>query len=227
LACESFLDITEELLIDMLCKDFFISNELVVFDFVLKWGKSKNRALAMKAIPNSPVKSPLHPSKRINSSLPTLREILKKVMPFVRLISIPIGPLETKVSQSDVVEEELLLEVLYRKMQNGLTYSAGETYDTPNALDQQGRPVKYYLKPRKGNWKRLIDFDTESQYGEYLKSVLRPGMLLRAVNSYEQIREGDVGEFLQYNTGVPPCQVRWQIYGNTYWLFWKDIELVS
>lgn len=222
---ESFLEIPEDALINILCKDFFISNELAVFDFVLKWGKFKRRNLAMKEIPKSPCKSPS--SRIIKDSVPSVKQILKNVMPFVRLISIPKEPLESKVAHADVVEDDLLLEVLYRKMQNGLVYSAGESYSSPNAIDLHGNPVKYYLKPRRGNWKRLCDFDTETQYGDYLKSVLRPGMLLRAVNSYEQIREGDVGEFLQYNTGVPPCQVRWQIYGNTYWLFWKDIELVS
>lgn len=212
---ESFLEISESILIDLLCKDFYISNEQVVFEFVVKWGKLKRRHLASKAV------------KSAESSLPSVEEIVSKVMKYVRLISIPKSALERTVAWAEVVEEELLLEVLFRKLQSGLVYSAGETYETPDAMDAHSRPVKFYLKPRKGTWKKFVDFPNEAQYAEYMKSVLRPGMLLKAANDYEQVRRGDVGEFVQFNTGVPPCQIRWQIYGNTYWLHWKDLEIVN
>eukprot|EP00475_Leptophrys_vorax_P020189 TRINITY_DN27640_c0_g1_i1.p1 TRINITY_DN27640_c0_g1~~TRINITY_DN27640_c0_g1_i1.p1 ORF type:complete len:464 (-),score=116.82 TRINITY_DN27640_c0_g1_i1:82-1473(-) len=212
LQSEAFLEVSESILVDLLCKDFYIPNELLVFDFVLKWGKTKRRNLSMQS--------------KANGSIPSVQDLVVQPMRYVRLISMPKSALESRVAYSEVVDEDLLLEVLFRKLQTGLVYSAGETYESPDALDSQGNPVKFYLKARRGTWKKLVDFPSETEYSEYMKSVLRPGMLLRAVNTYEQVHQGDVGEFVQFNAGIPPCQVRWQIYGNTYWLFWRDLEIV-
>jgi hypothetical protein len=73
----------------------------------------------------------------------------------------------------------------------------------------------------------MADFSSEDAYAAYMKSVLKPGMMLQAVRTYENVNEGDRGEFVQFNSGIPPCQVRWQGYGSTYWLYWRDLIIVD
>jgi hypothetical protein len=41
------------------------------------------------------------------------------------------------------------------------------------------------------------------------------------------INKGDVGTYVQTNSGSPPCQVKWREYGATYWVQWEDIEVVG
>jgi len=76
-------------------------------------------------------------------------------------------------------------------------------------------------------YKKLKDFENEALYSAYLKQVLKKGMTLRCVNTYESVNEGDEGEFVQFNANWPPCQVSWSEYGSTYWLFWRDLEIVD
>jgi len=38
---------------------------------------------------------------------------------------------------------------------------------------------------------------------------------------------GDVGEFITYNSGTPPCQVRWHGLEGPYWVHWRDIVIVD
>lgn len=220
LKSESLLEIPENLLLSLLCRDFYVSDELFVFDFVMNWGRTQRRLLASGNNLNN------------KENLPSLAEIVARVMKYVRLISIPKDHLESKVYDAEVVDDDLILEVLFRKLQTGIlpptTTIPSQLADDPDACDPvSGKPLKFFLVPRRGFWKKLNDFPSEAEYAVYLKSVLRPGMLVRAVNAYEQVTQGDVGEFVQYNTGIPPCQVRWQIYGNTYWLFWRDLEIIS
>lgn len=88
-------------------------------------------------------------------------------------------------------------------------------------------PHKPWKIPRFQLYLTMADFKNEQTYGAYLMRMLKPGMLVIAVNSYESVHTGDVGEFIQYNSGIPPCQVAWRGYGAPYWLFWKDIEICS
>lgn len=209
---KALLGISEELLIDLLCKDFTVSNEVIVFQFTIKWGKRKRWELAQ-----------LNPGAKV----PSLADILMNVMRYVRVISMSKEDIEQIAIPSKVIPQHMLLEVLFVKLQYGLVPPPKDTIEDPYAVDEQGHPIKFYLRPRKGKWKTLHDFESETQYAEYLKAELRPGMLLCATNTYEQVEEGDIGTFVQYNTGTPPCQVQWERYGNTYWLHWKDLQIIS
>lgn len=93
--------------------------------------------------------------------------------------------------------------------------------------DEDEKHLPAWLRPRGNVWKTMADFANEEAYATYLKAVLRPGMLMKAIRSYENVSEGDIGEFQQWNTGFPPCQVRWRGFGSTYWLHWRDLVIVE
>jgi len=212
LQSESLLQISEELLILLLCKDFWVPDEILVFEFIVRWGKRRRYDMSVE--------------HGVNASSISLKEVISRVVLYVRLISLSRAHLERKVIPLNVVDEDLLIEVLFHQLQYGLPEPPRDTIGDPWATDEKGNLVKFYMRPRKGRWKVFAEFESEAAYAEYLKSVIEPGMLMRAVSTYEQVAAGDIGEFVQYNAGIPPCQVRWQRYGNTYWLYWKDVELV-
>jgi hypothetical protein len=99
--------------------------------------------------------------------------------------------------------------------------------DEDEKSDSSNISFKPWMKSRGRMYKVLADFSSENEYAEYLKSVVRPGTLLRALRTYENVLEGDIGTFIQYNSGIPPCQVNWRGYGNPYWLYWRDLEIVE
>lgn len=76
-------------------------------------------------------------------------------------------------------------------------------------------------------WKTMRDFESEAEYEVYMRKSLRKGMLIKAVDSYEKVKKGDQGIFIQSNDGKPPCQVRWQTFGHKYWLPWKALEIAE
>lgn len=53
----------------------------------------------------------------------------------------------------------------------------------------------------------LSDFARRSSYVEYVQESLKPGMMVRMMEDYEEISAGDEGEFRQSNNGMPPVQV--------------------
>ena len=56
---------------------------------------------------------------------------------------------------------------------------------------------------------------------------MRPGMRVKAVVTYESVREGDRGEYRQTNNGTPPAQFAWDgLGGETYWVYWHQVELL-
>jgi hypothetical protein len=76
-------------------------------------------------------------------------------------------------------------------------------------------------------WKKYSDFPDENAYMKYFKAVATPGIRVRCVHTYENVKEGDTGTIVQWNSNWPPCQVRWKDYGDTYWLFWRDLEITE
>ena len=76
-------------------------------------------------------------------------------------------------------------------------------------------------------YKRKSDFPNKDAYGEYVKSVLEPGMRATMLEDYESVSTGDVGEFKKSNDGTPPAQFLWDDYGDTYWVFWHMVELID
>jgi hypothetical protein len=196
--------ISEGTMIELLSKNFKV-REIEVFKFVIQWGLAKQR-----------------------TSQKALRDIIRNVVLFVRLISLSRTQLEEYVTPLDLVPKKKLVEVCFRKLNFVYSHPEGEEKNSEDlrAREADGNPLKFYLRPRKGNWLILEDFEHEGQYAEYCKSILQPGMLIRAVNTYESIQAGDIGEFVQHNAGYPPCQIQWRGYGGSYWLYWRDIEII-
>lgn len=78
------------------------------------------------------------------------------------------------------------------------------------------------------SYKSRADFSSDSDYGQYIKSILRPGMKVRAREQYESVVEGDIGEYCQTNDGTPPAQFSWEgLGGDTFWVHWHHVEVVD
>jgi hypothetical protein len=189
----------------VLSQDFLIT-ELVAFNFVLQWGRHRAES---------------EPDQ-------SLQEIVRYPMHFVRLVSISRKSLEDVVMPTGAVCPNMMLEALFRKA--AYAYTSLDPHvveafpvDDPEAATR----LKCYLYPRRGCWLKLNDFEHEGQYADYCRAVLQPGMRVRAVRAYEVVAQGDEGDFVQHNQGYPPCQILWEGYGSTYWLFWRDIEIIE
>ncbi|XP_040839355.1 cullin-9 isoform X1 [Ochotona curzoniae] len=76
-------------------------------------------------------------------------------------------------------------------------------------------------------FRQRVEFSSLSGYGEYVQQALQPGMRVRMLDDYEEIRVGDKGEFRQSNSGMPPAQVFWQSTGRTYWVPWHMLEILG
>lgn len=197
--------ISENTIIDLLKKDFKGVSEIEVFHFLIHWASIK---------------------RNIDSSL-TEKEILRNPIKYLRLIAISRSDLENIIQPTGLVPDEILIEVMFRKLRFQYKIIDRINPEDRNAREADGTPIKFYLRPRRGNWLKLQDFEHEGQYAEYCKNVLVPGMKIRAIRRYENIEAGDEGEFIQHNSGYPPCQISWHLYGNTYWLYWRDLEIVE
>ena len=62
------------------------------------------------------------------------------------------------------------------------------------------------------------------RYGNYIKSVLKAGMRVRAIAG---TRSGDSGSYVMTNGGTPPCQCRWDGYGDTFWVRAHDATVCA
>ena len=80
---------------------------------------------------------------------------------------------------------------------------------------------------KKVSWKNRSNFQSNEEYGEYISSRVKKGMMVRLLEAYESVQEGDVGVFMQSNSLKPPAQVKWLLYGQPYWVFWHQLEIVS
>ena len=77
-------------------------------------------------------------------------------------------------------------------------------------------------------WRTREQFPDVDTYGEYIKETLQVGMRVRANCRAEgTIEAGDTGVFVQTNGGEPPCQVRWDGHGDTYWVQWYHIDIIE
>lgn len=82
-------------------------------------------------------------------------------------------------------------------------------------------------KKKKNPFKTRMEFRTDRDYGQYIKSTISEGMRVRMRCNYEQVTEGDHGTYIGTNTGSPPAQFAWAgMGGNTYWVFWHMVELL-
>ncbi|XP_059576337.1 cullin-9 isoform X3 [Alligator mississippiensis] len=70
------------------------------------------------------------------------------------------------------------------------------------------------------------DFSSRGSYVEYMQETLKPGMMVRLLEDFDELSAGDEGEFCQSNNGMPPVQVLWQSTGRTYWVHWHIIQII-
>ena len=198
---ERFMMLPKSALISILQLEFKM-DEHIVFGMVRRWSKHQLK---------------LHPEQNI-------REIFSGVTECIRFVSLKKKFLQSDVIPLGILSEDMLIEILFCK-------ASDPSYLLDGTESSKSYPLscedKLWLKPRPFAWKTMADFSSEDAYAAYMKSVLKPGMMLQAVRTYENVNEGDRGEFVQFNSGIPPCQVRWQGYGSTYWLYWRDLIIVD
>ncbi|XP_030051562.1 cullin-9 [Microcaecilia unicolor] len=84
--------------------------------------------------------------------------------------------------------------------------------------------------PRKKQSKGFLspsDFSSHDSYVEYVQENLKPEMIVRMLEDYDEISAGDEGVFRQSNSGHPPVQVFWHSIGRTYWVHWYMIQIIG
>ena len=102
--------------------------------------------------------------------------------------------------------------------------SAGEENVTgrPIVLGQSKR-----MRLRKKLYKTRGDFQSDSEYGEYIKSVLKRGMRVKAIKSFDGVEEGDIGTFQSANdSDVSPARITWENYGSIIYYVWHNLEIL-
>ncbi|XP_047190667.1 cullin-9 isoform X3 [Scophthalmus maximus] len=83
-------------------------------------------------------------------------------------------------------------------------------------------------KKTSGNgFKTRSDFASRSAYAEYVQDNLKSGMMVRMLEDYEEVSNGDEGEFRYSNDGSPPVQVYWNSLSRTYWVHWHMVEILG
>uniref|UniRef100_A0A6B2EBN7 HECT-type E3 ubiquitin transferase n=1 Tax=Phlebotomus kandelakii TaxID=1109342 RepID=A0A6B2EBN7_9DIPT len=85
----------------------------------------------------------------------------------------------------------------------------------------QDAPARYALRE---------DFKTADQYAIYVRGNVSPGMTVRCIRDFEEIRVGDIGTVLKVDTeGLHDLnvQVDWMMHGSTYWMCFLHLELMA
>jgi len=199
---EGFLQLPGDVFVDLLKTDFRLP-ETKVFNAAVRWGEYQVKK---------------------SGGTRTLKQVLNEVIRHVRFVSIKKDFLRKVVLPLDVLPKEILIDVLMDRIKDS---SDDKEEDSKDELGIAIKNIKPWMRSRGRLFKTMGDFPSEDEYAEYLKAILTQGMLVRAVRTYENVLEGDIGTFVQYNSGIPPCQVHWRGYANTYWLYWRDLELVD
>eukprot|EP00475_Leptophrys_vorax_P017337 TRINITY_DN23_c0_g2_i1.p1 TRINITY_DN23_c0_g2~~TRINITY_DN23_c0_g2_i1.p1 ORF type:complete len:459 (-),score=124.73 TRINITY_DN23_c0_g2_i1:45-1421(-) len=232
---DAVLHLPKPVLIEILKVDFVRIDETEIFKLVKSWGETRQMLIKEKF--------PLEP-------VPALRDVLSGLVECIRFVSLPKKFLQKQVLPLDIISEEMMIQILFHKAKDpaylafdsssaaaaagGVTSTGSNAKGNTTAVAEDGTitpdeeissGTPLYLRSRGNQWKTMDEFPNEEAYATYMKSVLKPGMRLRALRTYENVVEGDTGEFVQWNAGFPPCQVRWNGYGSTYWLHWRDIVI--
>ncbi|XP_069092496.1 cullin-9 [Pleurodeles waltl] len=71
------------------------------------------------------------------------------------------------------------------------------------------------------------DFESRSSYVDYVQETLKPGLVVRMLEDYDEVSAGDEGVFLQSNNGMPPVQILWHSTGRPYWVHWHMVEIIG
>jgi hypothetical protein len=205
LAQSEFRKLPEDVVLSILQLDFCTS-EQKVFEAVVDWGNNE-----------------LERRNADSEEKTTLKEVLAEVIRHVRFVSLKKDFLQEVVLPLKILPQEMIVDVLMQRISD----DSEEKDEMSLAKREDFFLEKTWLKPRGSLYKKRVDFADDESYGSYLKAVLRPGMLLRATATYENIQVGDIGSFIQFNSGFPPCQAHWRNYGSTYWLYWRDLEIIE
>jgi hypothetical protein len=204
---QQLLKLPKRVLIDLLQSDFQGVEETELFDLVKKWGLARIQDFKDK-----------YPDQQ----LPSLKDVLSGVVECIRFVSLSKKFLQKEVMGNDLISYDMMIQILFQKAKDP-THLNDNSSSANDDMGEESLPL--YLRPRSRKWKTMDDFPSEEAYASYLKSVLTRGMRMRAVHTYEHVLEGDTGEFVQWNTGFPPCQIRWNGYGSVYWLHWRDVAI--
>lgn len=97
--------------------------------------------------------------------------------------------------------------------------------------DVTGRPIvlgqSKRMRLRKKLYKIRSDFQSDSEYGGYIKSVLKRGMRVKAIKSCDGVEEGDIGIFQSASeSDVAPARVAWENYGSLIYYVWHNLEIL-
>jgi hypothetical protein len=207
---EQLLNLPKKVLAHILNLEFNGIEESEIFSLVKTWGLLRIQRLGEK-----------HPDQ----TAPALKDVLSGLIECVRFVSLSKKFLQKEVMVHDLISYDMMIRILFQKAKDP-THLSSENSSSNGSNDDEGEDkLPLYLRPRASRWKTMDDFPSEEAYAVYMKSVLRGGMRVRAVHTYEHVLEGDTGEFVQWNTGFPPCQVRWRDYGSVYWLHWRDVAI--
>ena len=63
-------------------------------------------------------------------------------------------------------------------------------------------------------YKKRENYNNDGDYGKYVKSTLKPGMKVRAIDDYKSIIMGDIGIFKQSKFFGPHAQFEWAWLGG-------------
>jgi hypothetical protein len=104
----------------------------------------------------------------------------------------------------------------------------------PQAVPKAAPRMPAALKDRK-------DFNSDDDYGKYVKEALGIGQRIRALVDYEKVKKGMRGTYFGTNEGTPPCLVMWdndlksgsvllenfpkQQASHAYWIYWHQVNL--
>ena len=104
----------------------------------------------------------------------------------------------------------------------------------PQVVPQAPLRIPAALKKRK-------DFNSDDDYGKYVKDSLGIGQRIRALVDYEKVKKGMRGTYFGTNEGTPPCLVMWdddlksgsvlldnfpkQQASHAYWIYWYQVDM--
>jgi hypothetical protein len=92
-------------------------------------------------------------------------------------------------------------------------------------------------------FKTRYSFETDKDYGQYVRKTLRVGWRVRAAVDYGPVKQGSLGTYYGTNEGEPPCLVIWDkdvksgsvLLPNVpphkathaYWFYWHQVEIIG
>ncbi|XP_075195057.1 cullin-9 [Anomaloglossus baeobatrachus] len=117
-----------------------------------------------------------------------------------------------------VLEQNRVFRSIFQPLASSCT-SLQVAVNPPARSTPAKKPSKEFMAP--------CDFISRNAYVDYIQEALKPGMVVRMLEDYDEISAGDEGVFRLSNSGMPPVQVLWRSTGRTYWVHWHMVEIIS